>query len=129
MAKFKVGNRVKIINSIYSLSSYKGIISKIHPNSILYPYEVQVDGMKNPSFGNTGWFFGEQELELDAQHDQVRSSKTIEDPLKDYKQNLEKMSKQYTKSHICKWKTYTGLMYKEEYCDCGATKNRRGIYD
>lgn len=31
--------------------------------------------------------------------------------------------------HSCTWKTYIGLSYKEEYCDCGQTKNKRGIYE
>jgi hypothetical protein len=31
--------------------------------------------------------------------------------------------------HSCTFRTYTGLTYKEEFCDCGITKNRRGLYD
>ena len=32
--------------------------------------------------------------------------------------------------HTCKFnKTYTGLLYKEDICECGKGTNRRGIYE
>lgn len=47
-------------------------------------------------------------------------------PIVDGKASFAELGKQ----HTCTWKTYTGLNYKEEYCEsCNATKNRRGIYE
>lgn len=33
------------------------------------------------------------------------------------------------KLHLHLWKNYQGLSYQEEYCDCGVTKNRRGLFE
>lgn len=55
---------------------------------------------------------------------------------KDYtflKDNIKLISRGLTSSisntnHVCVWKNYKGLNYQEDYCDCGATKNKRGLF-
>ncbi len=112
VTKFQVGDRVKYIYNHHSptLSTGDlGTIQDISPDIQEY-YTVKFDNCSFPL--------------LTAGHDLefVSTGKPLQEP-----QNLNYKS---NASHKCKFnKTYTGLNYKEDMCDCGKGINRRGIYD
>ncbi len=112
VSKFQVGDRVKYTykHSSPTLSTGDlGTIVELSPDIKDY-YTVKFDNCNYPL--------------LTAGHDLefVSAGKSL--------QELQNLNYKSNTSHKCKFnKTYTGLNYKEDMCDCGKGINRRGIYD
>lgn len=142
--KFKPRDKVKI-NSNFSLDKnaigLEGEILGYFTNNGNIEYNVSVNnwiGMPNPAIFN----FREQELDLIPNLTQGSGVYTYTIPQGFGVQSLfverdsnidlgylEKLSNSQ-KQHICKFtKTYTGLFYKEDLCECGKGSNKRGIYE
>lgn len=145
--KFNIGDKV-VVNSksLQILKGLTGIVKRLNENNCDYIVDLENHPFRYSSSGPIEVGFNESELDIfirplsNNSYGVFGSSQQItpitgniniaQNPIENYiGVDLAKDITIVSNTHSCTFKTYTGLFYKEEYCDCGATKNRRGIYE
>lgn len=121
MLKYSVGDIVTVKDTCLHKDLIGSIATIISTNDYLaFPYEVEGIDKSGRSFSGR---LTEEDLELTLYKQNPYAPVII--PIVDGGISFAEAGN----THSCSWKTYTGLSYKEEYCECGKTKNKRGIYE
>lgn len=135
--KYSVGDKIKVSTNftiLRNLIGKEGKIIRLEPTQKC-PYIVKFD---DPNYLYEVEF---KEEELDYIYPSLNQTNFIVPisiptapvfvPFVDDKLSFTNIGKfKEEPKHICSFKTYTGLMYKEEFCEgCGIIKNKRGIYE
>lgn len=124
---FQIGDSVKISDTL-GISMFMigetGIVKS--KNDVLNCVTVTL-------YRGGNWIMNPEQLEITQSSVLVSANPSLTNVISNlqyYNANTIKYTDQnFNPSHSHNWKKYIGLTYQEEFCDCGETRNKKGLYE